>query len=78
MSRPRAADDFPVIRARLVELRCERERAWQRPDAPVTDASRRRQIPISRVAQPSEAPRSLGSFRVGDVAKKGPWPAATD
>ena len=27
MSRPRAADDFPAIRARMDELRLERERA---------------------------------------------------
>ena len=26
MTRPRAADDFPVIRARMEELRCERSR----------------------------------------------------
>ena len=26
MTRPRAADDFPMIRARMVELRCERAR----------------------------------------------------
>ena len=26
MSPPRAADDFPVIRARMEELRCERSR----------------------------------------------------
>ena len=27
MARPRAADDFPMIRSRMVELRRERERA---------------------------------------------------
>jgi hypothetical protein len=26
VTRPRAADDFPMIRARMVELRCERAR----------------------------------------------------
>ena len=33
MSRPRAADDFPMIRSRMVELRRERERALARQDA---------------------------------------------
>jgi hypothetical protein len=32
MSRPRAADDFPMIRSRMVELRRERERALAEQD----------------------------------------------
>ncbi len=28
MTRPRAADDFPMIRSRMVELRREREQIW--------------------------------------------------
>ena len=32
MSRPRAADDFPMIRSRMMGLRRERERALAKPD----------------------------------------------
>jgi hypothetical protein len=32
MSRPRAADDFPMIRSHMVELRRERERALAEQD----------------------------------------------
>lgn len=33
MSRPRAADDFPMIRSRMVELRRDRDRALAGEDA---------------------------------------------
>lgn len=59
MSRPRAADDFPMIRSRMVELRHERERAlagqearspigprpYDRPESSGRDAEDHRLLP---------------------------------
>jgi hypothetical protein len=42
VNRPRAADDFATIRARMVELRRERERAEP------ADSDRQRDAPIPR------------------------------
>ena len=39
MSRPRATDDFVAIRARLEELRRERERLRQEPEREPVDVS---------------------------------------
>ena len=33
MTRPRAADDFPMIRARMEELRRERAKYWPKREA---------------------------------------------
>ena len=65
MSRPRAADDFVAIRARLEELRRERERLRQEPERESADASRRLLPPISRVLIQSGEPRGLGPSRGG-------------
>src|SRR5947209_11647016 len=46
MSRPLAADDFAAIRARLEELRRERERSPQQPDLKGADISQRL-LPLS-------------------------------
>ena len=65
MSRPRAADDFAAIQARLEELRRERERVRQEPEREVADTSRPLSPPISRVPIQSGEPRGLGPFRGG-------------
>jgi hypothetical protein len=65
MSRPRAADDFPVIRERLKELRRERGRALQEPEAGANHASRRLLPPIMRVPIQMGEPRGAGPLKGG-------------
>ncbi len=63
MSRPRAADDFTAIRARMDELRSERERVRQEPERESADSSRRLLPPISRVPIQIGDPRGVGPSR---------------
>ena len=64
MTRPRSADDFATIRARMVELRRERERAEASP------AVNRDREPVREVARGTasandaadEAPKRSGNF----------------
>jgi hypothetical protein len=65
MSRPRAADDFAAIRARMDELRRERERVYQDAERDGADLSRRLLPPISRVPIQIEAPRGPVPSRGG-------------
>ena len=65
MSRPRAAGDFVAIRARLEELRFERERARQQPWLEQTGLSHRLLPPISRVPIRTGPPSGPGPLRGG-------------
>ena len=64
MVRPRAADDFAAIRARMEELRRERLQAEREKAAGVLESSR---YPRSRNAEsePARKPK-IGLFRVRD------------
>ena len=64
MNRPGAADDFATIRARMEELRRERER----PKPSDKDAQRRTSIPRGRVIR---WPPSETSGRPGRVRQSG-------
>jgi hypothetical protein len=59
MARPRAADDFSAIRARMEEIRRERGQSTHDQAAETIDADRR---PINRHAMPLAKPE-LGRFR---------------
>jgi hypothetical protein len=65
MSRPRAADDFATIRARLEELRRDRERA----QAPPSDLSPEPPQRYTRYAYGSQREISPGP---GQVRRSGP------
>jgi len=56
VTRPRAADDFPAIRARIEELRRERARAPADDEARISDGPR----PYAISARPGSTDRSLG------------------
>jgi hypothetical protein len=69
VTRPRAADDFATIRARMEELRREREQA-SKSDTPVAEAATssgrgllRRMEGRSRTELESSPPRRYGSGR---------------
>ena len=58
MPRPRAADDFTTIRARMEELRRERKGAETGEKATASDPER---VRVSRVGQVAIAVRRLGN-----------------
>ena len=65
MSRPRAADDFAAIRARLEELRSEREGAELGKADPQSD-------PPMRSTQDAHWPQRVISAGPGRVRQSGP------
>jgi hypothetical protein len=76
VTRPRAADDFPMIRARMVELRCERARPRAADDFAMI-RGRMEELRRERAQALAEArgcsvihPRPLGF--VGDSRQAGP------
>ena len=48
VTRPRAADDFPTIRARMEELRREREQVERAEEAPPSESV---PVRVNRIAQ---------------------------
>ena len=65
MNRPRAADDFATIRARMEELRRERERAKPK------DEDTRRDAPMTRGGSIRWPPSEVSSGP-GQVRRSGP------
>ena len=86
MSRPRAADDFPMIRARMEELRRERIRPRAADDFPSDPGphggtSARTRSAIGRKKEPfGDPPEALSSRReewIGPKAEAAPHASAT-
>jgi hypothetical protein len=72
MSRPRAADILAAIRARMDELRRERERVRQDAERDGADLSRLLLPPSRGFVQIGE-PRGLGPSRAAEAAEPGSW-----
>ena len=74
MANPRAADDYPVIRARLKELRRERE---QIVTSETPEAQRAHSAPSGQTPERKSGPFACrGGFRGKQV--RSVWPKAVD
>jgi hypothetical protein len=83
MSRPRAADDFPMIRSRMVELRRERERALAEQDGRSPVGPRLFQSVVTGDTDdkddrilPRSSRRLVQEARPGRVRSDHPWSSA--
>lgn len=71
MTRPRAADDFATIHARLAELRREREQATKQ-DSPVDDGPGRSERTLLGAAEGRQRQEKNGWLTVSAGRRPGP------